>query len=493
MRTLYALIGLLLGCTLPGAAFAETESPPDLTGQPLSWFVLIAFFVAYVAVVWGEEHKLKKSVPVLIGAGVIWIVVGIIYMGQRDPHLTEIMQAGFNQSINEIGQLTFFLITSMTYVITMQERNVFQVIRFRFLRAGMSQRQIFWATGAAAFLLSPFLDNLTTALALVSVVLAVGHATQDRAFVTLSTINLVVASNAGGAFSPFGDITTLMVWQAGKVAFFDFYSIFVPSLVNWLVPAVFMSFAIQPAQVVSYNRPVKMKAAGWVVVALFALTLVLAVFVHLFLELPPVLGMTMGLGLLLLFGCSVGNCEPEQLAEVELPSGLTEETIEYLRESFTPMKRAFNPMQSVRDVEWDTLLFFFGILMAVSGVAQLGYLSQLSVLAYDTLGPTATNVGIGVISAVVDNIPTMSAVLNMDPDMAQGQWLLVTLTAGVGGSLLSIGSAAGVTLMNEAKMYDEHGRLTQVYSFMNHLRWSWAIALGYAASVWVHTLLHTMY
>lgn len=493
MRHLHALIGILLSFAMPGMALAATEMPPDLTSRPFAWFVPLAFVAAYLLVVWGEKRDLKKSIPVLIGAGVIWIVVGIIYRIENNPQHIEAMRAGFDESVVEIGQLTFFLITAMTYVLTMQERNVFQVIRYRFLRAGLSQRQIFWATGSAAFVLSPFLDNLTTALALVSVVLAVGHATRDRNFVVLSAINLVVASNAGGAYSPFGDITTLMVWQAGKIEFFDFFSIFVPSLVNWLVPAVIMSVAIKTTNVVSYNRPATLKAGAWVVIALFALTLVMAVSAHLFLDLPPVIGMTTGLGLLLLFGCSFGECEPPQIDEPALPSGFTEEMVEYLRQGFTPMQRAFNPMQSVRELEWDTLLFFFGILLAVSGVAQLGYLVKLSGLAYETLGPTPTNIAIGVLSAVVDNIPTMSAVLNMDPDMVRGQWMLVTLTAGVGGSLLSIGSAAGVTLMNEAKMYDDNGRLVQVYTFMSHLRWSWAIALGYAASVWVHILLHTMH
>ncbi|HHS94179.1 MAG TPA: sodium:proton antiporter [Rhodobacterales bacterium] len=493
MRHVHALIALLISLATPTTIFAASELPPDMTGKSFAWIIVAAFIIAYFLVVWGEKHKLKKSVPTLIGAGIIWIIVGIIYVAEGNPEHIASMRAGFDESIVEIGQLTFFLITAMTYVITMQERNVFQVIRYRFLRAGLSQRQIFWATGAAAFVLSPVLDNLTTALALVSVVLAVGTATGDRKFVTLSAINLVVAANAGGAYSPFGDITTLMVWQSGKVSFFEFFSIFIPSLVNWLVPALIMSFAVKAPEIVSFNRPVALKSGAWTVIGLFALTLLMAVSAHLFLDLPPVIGMTTGLGLLLLFGCSFGECEPPQIEEPELPSGFTEEMVAYLREGFTPIQRAFNPMSSVRQLEWDTLLFFFGILLAVSGVAQMGYLVKLSALAYETLGPTPTNIAIGVLSAVVDNIPTMSAVLNMDPDMVQGQWMLVTLTAGVGGSLLSIGSAAGVTLMNEAKMHDDDGRLVQVYTFMSHLRWSWAIALGYAASIWVHTLLHTMH
>ncbi len=131
--------------------------------------------------------------------------------------------------------------------------------------------------------------------------------------------------------------------------------------------------------------------------------------------------------------------------------------------------------------EWDTLMFFYGVVLCVGGLGTLGYLALLSETFYGHLGPTTANVLVGLISAVVDNIPVMFAVLSMTPDMSTGNWLLVTLTTGVGGSLLSIGSAAGVALMGQAR---------GIYTFFVHLRWSWAIALGYAASIYAHTLLN---
>jgi Na+/H+ antiporter NhaD/arsenite permease-like protein len=141
----------------------------------------------------------------------------------------------------------------------------------------------------------------------------------------------------------------------------------------------------------------------------------------------------------------------------------------------------FDIFEVLRRSEWDTLLFFYGIILSVGGLAQIGYLGKLSHMMYDGFGPTTANIGVGVISSVVDNIPVMYAVLNMNPAMDLSQWLLVTLTAGVGGSLLSIGSAAGVALMGQAR---------GSYTFMTHLRWTWAIALGYAASIWVHLLVN---
>jgi Na+/H+ antiporter NhaD/arsenite permease-like protein len=135
----------------------------------------------------------------------------------------------------------------------------------------------------------------------------------------------------------------------------------------------------------------------------------------------------------------------------------------------------------VARAEWDTLFFFYGVVMCVGGLGFIGYLSVISQGIYGNWGATNANVAIGIISAVVDNIPVMFAVLTMMPDMSVGQWLLVTLTAGVGGSLLSIGSAAGVALMGQAR---------GVYTFFGHLKWTPVIALGYAASIGMHMLLN---
>ena len=489
MRLLLPLIALFASA-LP--ALAQEHEIPNFTGVPLAWLVLVAFAAAYGFVIWGERHELKKSVPVLVGAGVIWTVVALVYIGYHDQSLVEEMNYGFEHSVIEIGELTFFLITAMTYVITLEERNVFEWVRFKMLAAGLSQRMIFWATGAAAFMLSPFLDNLTTALALVSVVIAVGGATRDRNFVVLSAINLVVAANAGGAFSPFGDITTLMVWQAGKIEFFEFYSIFLPSLVNWLVPAVIMSFAIKASTAEVVNEPVTLKKGAVPMIGLFALTLFMAVTAHVALDLPPVIGMTSGLGLLMLYGYFLQHHEHANWEAPVLPESVPLDVLETIENHFVPRHKPFDTLQGIRNLEWDTLLFFYGILMAVAGLAQLGFLVEASRFLYGELGPTFTNTVVGILSAIVDNIPVMSAVLMMDPTMVHGQWMLVTLTAGVGGSLLSIGSAAGVALMGAAKMVDETGRWTNVYTFMGHLKWTWAVAMGYVASIYVHTLMHTM-
>ncbi len=130
----------------------------------------------------------------------------------------------------------------MTYINALDERNVFLALRAWLVSRGFTLRAVFWLTGLLAFFISPVADNLTTALLMGAVVMAVGG--DNRKFVVVACINIVVAANAGGAFSPFGDITTLMVWQKGKVEFIEFFAIFIPSLINWLIPAVCMSFAV---------------------------------------------------------------------------------------------------------------------------------------------------------------------------------------------------------------------------------------------------------
>ena len=141
----------------------------------------------------------------------------------------------------------------------------------------------------------------------------------------------------------------------------------------------------------------------------------------------------------------------------------------------------FNIFSKVAKAEWDTLLFFFGVIFCVGGLGTIGYLGAVSHVMYEGWGATNANIVAGLLSAVVDNIPVMFAILSMSPEMDTYQWLLVTLTAGVGGSLLSVGSAAGVALMGQSQ-----GK----YTFFSHMKWSWAVALGYAGSIYVHSLVN---
>jgi Na+/H+ antiporter NhaD/arsenite permease-like protein len=442
----------------------------DFTWDVLGLLALGVFILAYAAVIGEEFSQLRKSKPVIVAAGAIWVLVAIAYAGAGDSTAAARL---LRANLLEYAELLLFLLSAMTFINTLEERNVFKALRARMVSAGLSLRAIYWLTGLLAFFISPFADNLTTALVMGAVALAVGAG--NSRFITLACINIVVAANAGGTFSPFGDITTLMVWQKGVVRFEEFFALFLPAAVNWLVPAVLMSFAVPGGRPEAALVRTPVKFGGYVVIALFLATIGLTVAMHQFLHLPPFLGMMTGLGLLKVFGYVIRR------DELKNPPAIPDREAFQWRDYYKPAIKPFDIFISMKRVEWDTLMFFYGVVLCVGGLGALGYLAALSLSLYQGLGATGANVLVGVASALVDNIPVMYAVLGMNPDMPLGQWLLVTFTAGVGGSLLSIGSAAGVALMGQAR---------GVYTFFAHLKWTWAIALGYAASIWVHFLIN---
>ncbi len=460
---------LLLIPLLPTTA-AAAESAPALVSTGFGILAAAVFVVAYGVVIAEEITGLRKSIPVVVAAGVVWLLVAAAWRS----HGVDGAEIRLKEILLEYGELLLFLLSAMTFVNTLQERNVFAALRSALIARGFSLRAVFWLTGLMAFWLSPVLDNLTTSLVMGAVAVTMGR--NSRAFIAPACINIVVGANAGGAFSPFGDITTLMVWQKGIVGFFEFFRLLLPSLVNWLVPAFCMSFAIPGGRPPAERERVPFKYGGRAVIALFALTILLTVLAHQFLGLPPFLGMMTGLGLLQVLGYFIRRSE---ISDVSLLGD-----VDPIPPGFKRAARPFDIFISMKRVEWDTLMFFYGVILCVGALGALGYLALLSQASYHELGPTTANVLVGIASAVIDNIPIMYAVLSVSPKMAHGQWLLVTLTAGVGGSLLSIGSAAGVALMGQA-----HG----IYTFFAHLKWVWAILLGYAASIGVHFLVNAKF
>ncbi len=458
---------------LSAAPAGAATGPLDLTGSGAGHIALMVFTLAYLLVISEERLQMRKSKPVLVGAAVIWSLVGWVYIDRGMPGLVE---EAYKETLLEFSELMLFLLVAMTYVNALEERRVFDALRAWMVRRGFSYRTLFWLTGILAFFISPVADNLTTALLMCAVVMKVAEG--DERFINLCCINIVVAANAGGAFSPFGDITTLMVWQAGIVAFSEFFVLFIPSLVNFLVPAILMSLAIANRQPQASDEAVELKRGARRIMLLFLLSIATAVACHTLLHLPPVLGMMAGLGYLQFFGYFLRMTLPRSLAR-KRRQALAEGNEERLRALGNVVP--FDVFNRVARAEWDTLLFFYGVIMCVGGLGYMGYLAQMSELLYTQWDATSANVALGIISAVIDNIPVMFAVLTMEPQMSHGHWLLITLTAGVGGSLLSIGSAAGVALMGQAR---------GAYTFFGHLRWMPAVALGYVASVAVHLWLN---
>lgn len=462
MLKLFSTILIVLLTGFSGVIFAsEAEVHAlDFTNSGIGIAAIIIFVVAYLLVMTEEITHLRKSKPVIIAAGLIWAIIGLTYSQMGQSHLAE---EAVRHNLLEYAELMLFLLVAMTYINSMEERRVFQALRSWLIRKNFSLRTLFWLTGVLAFFISPIADNLTTALLMCAVVMSVGGS--NTKFVAVACVNIVVAANAGGAFSPFGDITTLMVWQKGVVEFGQFFKLFIPSVVNFVVPAAIMSLTIPKQMPESDDELVELLPGARRVVVLFLLTISTAVSFHSILGLPPVLGMMTGLGYLQFFGYYLK---------------ISQTRAAHRRGTIGDIV-AFDVFRRVARAEWDTLLFFYGVVLAVGGLGFLGYLALASDIMYNQMGPTTANILVGVLSAVVDNIPVMFAVLTMQPAMDLSQWLLVTLTAGVGGSMLSIGSAAGVALMGQAK---------GAYTFGSHLKWTPVIALGYAASILTHMWLN---
>jgi len=409
---------------------------------------LLVFVVGYYFIAAEDKYHVNKAKPALFAGTFIFMLIGAYFaLNGLDP---KPLEHEVEKLIVEISEIFFFLLVAMTYIEAMIDRRVFAALRYNLVSKGYNYKKLFWITGVLAFFISPIADNLTTALILSTVLITIDK--DNRNFLVPGAINIVVAANAGGAWSPFGDITTLMVWIAGKGDFTEFLYLFPASIVGWLITAYLLSLYV-PNDKPHFNaeeKKVDILVGGKVIMGLFALTIAMAVLSHQLLHLPAMWGMMFGLAILKVYIYKMNLKETKD--------------------------NKLNPFKWIAHIENDTLLFFFGILAAVGGLHFLGYLEYFTKL-YETFGATAVNIGVGFISAIIDNVPVMSAVLKANPVMTpdpKAQWMLVTLTAGIGGSLISFGSAAGVGVM---------GKLKGIYTFGSHMKYAWTILIGYIVSI----------
>ena len=447
------IVGLL------GLFFALAFGSGDAAGEALNltttWVgivSLIIFVVGYFFIATEENFHIDKAKPAIFIGTFMFLLIGFYMLANGlDVHL---LQNEVNHLILEISQIVFFLMVAMTYIEALIERDVFNALKYNLVSKGYTYKRLFWLTGVLAFFISPVADNLTTALILSTVLLTIDR--NNTNFLVAGAINIVVAANAGGAWSPFGDITTLMAWAAGKAPFIDFFALFPASFIGWLVTA-FLLARIVPAGSPHFDPAtepkVRIKKGGKVVIGLGAFTIFSAVMMHQLFHLPAMWGMMFGFSLLSLYT--------------------------YIYKKTNKNEEPMHVFHYMSKIENNTLFFFFGILAAVGALHFVGFLNY-AVSLYDKFGATAVNIGVGFLSAIVDNVPVMSAVLKANPMMGAdagenlSQWLLVTLTAGIGGSMISFGSAAGVGVM---------GKLKGIYTFGAHMKYAWTVVAGYIVSV----------
>lgn len=451
--------------------------PLNLTHHWVGYLSLMILALAYIAAMLEEITELRKSKPMLLGAGLMWLTIAFIYKQQGIP---EVAVNAFKENLLAYAELLLFILVSMTYLNAMEDLKIFDILRSWLVIKKFSYRQLFWFTGILSFVLATFCSGLTVGLLMGAVAIAVGK--EKPRFISLACINVVVATNAGGTFSAVGGISTLFVWQKGILDFTDFITLFIPSLVNFLVPAAIIHFSV-PRGIPTTEAMLKPMLRGAKrVIFLFVVTIVLAVGLNVFLEMPPAAGMMLGLSLLQFFSFYLQRTAHPELIKIPSQNNKHPEEPDIGHEVYDP--EMFDVFEKVGRLEWDTLLFFYGAMMGVGALSFIGYLEQVSQILYGNNDPTMANIIIGLSSAFIDNGTLMFAVLKMNPDLSQGQWLLATLTLGVGGSLLAIGSAPGVGLLGQAKGY---------YSFGKHLQWCPVILLGYVLSIATHFAINANY
>ena len=269
---------------------------PNATQSTPAILALGTFLIAYILVIFEEFIQLRKSKPLLLASGIIWMLVAIVANQKGIP---EVVSIATRQNLLEYAELLLFIIVAITYINVLTEFKIFDALGAWLIKNNFSYKQLFWITGCLAFFLSSIADNLTTALAMSAVILAIGK--DNPRFAGIACINLVVAANAGGVFSPFGDITTLMVWQADIVSFSSFFKLFFPSLLSFLIPSLCMHFAIPKGQPPSIQKKIVLPRGAKRVILLFIITIMTTVYLHHYFYIPPALGMMLGLAYLQFF------------------------------------------------------------------------------------------------------------------------------------------------------------------------------------------------
>jgi Na+/H+ antiporter NhaD/arsenite permease-like protein len=448
---------VLLGMLSPSLGWAENADLAnlDLKDHAVGYTAIAVTVLAYIIAMTEDLHQMSKAKPMVLGSGLIWFSIFIYFYLIHGP--AKAVTTGFESNLMAYVELFLFIMVSMTFLNTMTERRIFDALRIYLVNNQFSYRQLFWITGIMSFLLSTIISSLTVGLLMGYIILIIGE--EEPEFVGLAGLNAVIAANAGGTMSPLGGISTFFVWQQNMLHFTDFFTLTIPCMINFFVPAFCMHFSVVKKTPPPTEEEMILKRGSKRVIAIFILTLLITITSNVFLEMPAIAGMMLGLAFLQFFAYYLTITEKKGCSDNQ---------------------KGFDIFKCIAGVDWDTLLFFYGAMMIVGALNFLGYMDAMATILFGEISPTVANILIGLSSAAVDNGTLMFAVLNMHPNFPETQWLLLTLTLGVGGSLLAIGSAPGLHVLGLMKGVMKEG---QGYTFSFHLRWVPAILLGFFASI----------
>jgi len=458
--SLWQILAVLSAILTPslsyGAEIGQTVQD-DLKSHLVGYFTIAVTVGAYIVAMTEDMHRMSKAKPMVLGCGLIWFSIFIYYAVCYGS--AKNVAAAFQSNLTAYAELFLFIMVSMTFLNTMTERGIFDSLRIALVNRQYHYRQLFWITGILAFLLSTVISSLTVGLLMGYIILVLGK--DHPKFVGLAGLNAVIAANAGGTMSPLGGISTFFVWQQNILHFHDFFKLTLPCIANFLVPASIMHFAVEKGiPHLSHEEPV-FKRGSKRVIFIFILTFSITITTNVFLDMPAIVGMMFGLAILQTFSYFLTRSE---------------------KPGCDDSQKGFDVFKCIAGVDWDTLLFFYGAMMIVGALNFLGHLDAIAAYLFGQIDPAVANILIGLSSAFIDNGTLMFAVLNMHPTFTMDQWLLLTLTLGVGGSLLAIGSAPALHVLGLMKgnVAEDEG-----YTFTLHLRWMPVVLLGFIASVGV--------
>lgn len=414
---------------------------------PTSWVglaVLLVFSIGMLLIVFESRLHMDKFKPALLMLSALPLIGVYYWVSGDDPHRFDPFIKMQKENASELFSLIAFMAFMWMIVEIMAERGVFGALNGYLMRRGFGAAKMFWATGALAAMLSPFINNITTAMIFGK---SIKEIAQDRDYQHIALCNLILASNSGVWF--LGTATSLMVVLSGKISIAGLLTLVPASIIGWTASAAVLHFfylrrlrgnLIQASQDSARIRP---GGLGIIVIAIVAVSIAVALNIVLHIGIEYAVGA--GLAALGLYAWRlkrVGHVVP-LLAQLQ-------------------------------KVEWNTLLFFIGIISGVAALNHVGWLGYVSRL-FDAVPPTAVNVILGAISGILDNVPVEAAVLMSNPPLEGSQWALNALMVGIGGSLTVIGSAAGVMVMS----------LDRSYSFTTHLKFMPAILANFLVSLGV--------
>lgn len=399
--------------------------------------ILILAFIALLFVIFEEVIHVNKAETTLFIGTLCWILA--YFFPVQHESATEI-SFYFNENLLEIATLWLFLTAAMTFVAYLNSKGFIANLVQHLLPSQMGERKFMLLIGLFAFIFSSFADNVTATLVSVAVIASLDVPAKQRLkFATL----IIFAVNSGGVSLITGDVTTLMIFLAGKVSITDLLYLVLPSLTAVIVLAVLLSWNLK-GELQFDNCPKPVDSHDKIIALVFISTIIATLLGNAIFHIPPVLTFLFGLSCMFLVGKYLGREHDEDL------------------------------LHYIREIEFDTLLFFLGVLLIVGMLKEIGVLTQLTEI-YRVMDTSFANYCLGMLSAILDNVPLTAALLKAEITMNTPNWLALTYATGVGGSLLVIGSAAGIIAMSKMKEL----------SFISYLSMAGYLLIAYSVGYWL--------